>query len=271
MGLPEKLASWETYMQVKKQQLELDMKQWTGSKLGMEFIKALCWHPAYLTFIQDTLCEMPGWMKHTLISRLLREILNQIHRWCYPYGRKWRGIKKSLGEGERGSEKFGLKLNIQKWRSWHLVASLHGKSWQVAGETMVTVIDFIFWAPKSLWTVIEATKLKDTCSLEEKKWWTYLYCSWLLSHVWLFETVAYQAPLSMGILQARTLEWVAMPTSRGSSNPGIEPRSLALKADFCSIPRSGRFPWRRECCPLQNSCLENSMERGAWFYTVWQN
>ena len=61
-------------MQVKKQQLELDMEQWTGSKLGKEYIKALYCHSAYLTYIQNTSYEMPGWMKHKLESRLLGEI-----------------------------------------------------------------------------------------------------------------------------------------------------------------------------------------------------
>ena len=61
-------------MQVKKQQLELDMKQWIGSKLGKEYIKAIYWHPAYLTYIQSTSREMPGWMKHKLESRLPGEI-----------------------------------------------------------------------------------------------------------------------------------------------------------------------------------------------------
>ena len=63
-------ASWETYMQVKKQQLELDMEQWTGSKLGKEYVRAVYCHPAYLTYMQSTSCEMPGWMKHKLESRL---------------------------------------------------------------------------------------------------------------------------------------------------------------------------------------------------------
>ena len=67
-------ASWEICMQVKKQQLELDMEQGTGSKLGKEYIKAVCCHPAYLTSMQSTSCEMPGWMKHKLESRLLGEI-----------------------------------------------------------------------------------------------------------------------------------------------------------------------------------------------------
>ena len=61
-------------MQVKKQQLELNMKQWTDSKLGKEYGKALYCHPAYLTYMQSTLCEMPGWMKHKLESRLPEEI-----------------------------------------------------------------------------------------------------------------------------------------------------------------------------------------------------
>jgi len=67
-------ASWETCMQVKKQQLEQDMEQWTGSKLGKEYIKAVYCHPAYLTYMQSTSCEMPGWMKHKLESRLAEEI-----------------------------------------------------------------------------------------------------------------------------------------------------------------------------------------------------
>ena len=61
--------SWETCMQVKKQQLELDMEQQTGSKLGKKYIKAVYCHPAYLTYIQSTSCEMSGWMKHKLESR----------------------------------------------------------------------------------------------------------------------------------------------------------------------------------------------------------
>ena len=61
-------------MQVKKQQLELDKEQWTGSKLGKEYVKAVYCHPAYLTDTQSTSCKMPGWMKHKLESRLPGEI-----------------------------------------------------------------------------------------------------------------------------------------------------------------------------------------------------
>ena len=61
-------------MQVKKQQLELDMEEQTGSKLGKEYVKAVYCHPAYLTYMQSTSCEMLGWMKLKLESRLPGEI-----------------------------------------------------------------------------------------------------------------------------------------------------------------------------------------------------
>ena len=62
------------YMKIKKQQLDLDMEQQIGSKLGKEYVKALYCHLAYLTYKQSTSYKMPGWMKHKLESRLLREI-----------------------------------------------------------------------------------------------------------------------------------------------------------------------------------------------------
>ena len=61
-------------MQVKKQELEMDMEQQTGYKLRKEYVKAVYCHPAYLTSMQSTSCEMPGWMKHKLESRLPGEI-----------------------------------------------------------------------------------------------------------------------------------------------------------------------------------------------------
>ena len=61
-------------MQVKKQQLEMDMEQQTGSKLGKEYVKAVYCHPAYLTSMQSTSCKMLGWMKQKLESKLLGEI-----------------------------------------------------------------------------------------------------------------------------------------------------------------------------------------------------
>ena len=69
MRIPDLPASWEIYVQVKKQQLEPDREQWTGFKLGKEYIKPVCCLPVYLTYMQSTSCEILGWMKHKLESR----------------------------------------------------------------------------------------------------------------------------------------------------------------------------------------------------------
>ena len=74
MGVPEHLTYFLRKEQVKKQQLELDMEQQTGSKLEKEYIKAVYCHPAYLSHMQSTSCKMPGWMKHKLEPSLLGEI-----------------------------------------------------------------------------------------------------------------------------------------------------------------------------------------------------
>ena len=65
-------------MQNKKQQLELDMEQQAGSKLGKEYIKAVYCHPAYLTYMQSKSCKMPGWMNHRLESGLPGEITSDM-------------------------------------------------------------------------------------------------------------------------------------------------------------------------------------------------
>ena len=67
-------ATSKICMEVKKQQLESNMEQKTGSKLGKEDIKAVYCHAAYLTYMQSTSCEMLGWKKHNLESRLPGEI-----------------------------------------------------------------------------------------------------------------------------------------------------------------------------------------------------
>ena len=74
-------------------------------------------------------------------------------------------LKSLLMKVKEESDKVGLKLNIQKMKT---MASGPITSWQIDGETMETVTDFIFWCPKSLQMVTAAMKLKDTCSLEEK-------------------------------------------------------------------------------------------------------
>ena len=90
-------------MQVKKQQLESDMEQQTGSKLGKEYFKAVYFHPAYLTYMQNTSCEMLGWMKHKLESTLLGEISITSYMQMVPLlKQKGRRTKEPLDEGERG-------------------------------------------------------------------------------------------------------------------------------------------------------------------------
>ena len=74
-------------------------------------------------------------------------------------------LESLLMKVQEESEKVGLKLNIQKTK---IMASGPITSWQIAGETIETVTDFISWAPKSLQMVTAAMKLKDACSLEEK-------------------------------------------------------------------------------------------------------
>ena len=76
-------------------------------------------------------------------------------------------LKSLLMKVEEESEKVGLKLNIQKTK---IMASSPITSWQIDGETVETVSDFIFWTPKSLQMVIAAMKLKDAYSLEGKLW-----------------------------------------------------------------------------------------------------
>ena len=97
-----------------------------------------------------------------------RNINNLRYAWYHPYGRKQR-TKEPFDEGERGDWKAGLKLNIQKTK---IMAINPITSWEIDGETMETVTDFILGAPKSLQMVTAAMKLKDTCSLEEKLWST---------------------------------------------------------------------------------------------------
>ena len=121
------LISWETCMQVKKQQLELDMEQLTSSKLENEYDNAVYCHPAYVTYMQNTSCEISAWMNHKLESRLLEEIQQpQIYRY-HSNGRKWRITKKPLNEGNRWVKKLALNLAFKTLKSWHLISSLHDK------------------------------------------------------------------------------------------------------------------------------------------------
>ena len=97
-------------MQVKKQQVELDMEQQTGSKSGKEYVKAVYYHPAYLTSMQSTSCKMPGWMKHKLESRLLGRNINNL---------RYADDTTIMAESEELKNKEPLdESERREWKSW---------------------------------------------------------------------------------------------------------------------------------------------------------
>ena len=105
-------------MQVRKQQLELDMEQQTGSKSGKEYVKAVYCHPAYLTYMQSITCKMPGWMKHKLESRLQEERIKNL-RYADDttfMAEREEELKSLLMKVKEECEKAGLKLSIQKMK-----------------------------------------------------------------------------------------------------------------------------------------------------------
>ena len=126
--------SWEICMHVKKQQLETDMEQWTGSignQLGKEYIKALYYNPAYLTYMQSTSWKMLDWIKHKLESRLQGEIsIISGMQMIPPYGRRLRGTEEPLDESKRGEWKSCLKTQHSKNKD-HGIQSHHftANSW----------------------------------------------------------------------------------------------------------------------------------------------
>ena len=110
---------------------------------------------------------MLGWMNHKLASRLPGEISTapEVQMKTNLMAKSKEELNSLSMRVKEVSEKAGLKLNIQKTK---IMASSPITSSQIDGETMETVTDFFWGAPKSLQMVIEAMKLKDTCSLEEK-------------------------------------------------------------------------------------------------------
>ena len=142
------------------------MEQHTGSKSGKEYIKAVYCHPAYLTYMQSTSCEMPGWMKNKLESRLPGEIsISSDMHMTKSEEESEEELKSLLMKVKEESEKVGLKLNIQKTK---IMASGPITSWQIDGETMETVTDFIFLGSKITADGDCSHESKDTHSLEEK-------------------------------------------------------------------------------------------------------
>ena len=151
-------------MQVRKQ-LELNMEQQTGSKLGKEYIKPAYCHPAYLTYMQHhEKCWAGG---STAGIKIDRRNINNL-RYADDttlMAESEEELKSLLMKMKEEGEKVGLKCNIQKTK---IMASGPITSWEIDGKTVETVSNFIFWAPKSLQMVTAAMKLKEAYSLEEK-------------------------------------------------------------------------------------------------------
>ena len=149
---------------VKKQQLELDMEQQTGSKLAKDCILSPCLFNLYVEYIMRNagLDEAQAGIK--IAGRNINNLTNDTSLDDTSLmARKQRGTKCLLMKVKEESEKAGLKLNIQKTK---IMASSPITSWQIDGETMKTVRDFIFLGSTA------AMKLKDAFSLEEKLWQT---------------------------------------------------------------------------------------------------
>ena len=154
-------------MQVRKQQLEPDMKQQTGSKSGKQYIKAVYFHHAYLTYMQSTSWEMLDWMKNKLESRLPGEIqVTSDMQMIYPYAESEEELKSLLLKVKEENEKAGLKLSIQKTK---IMTSIPITSWQKNGETMEIVTGFISLGSKITADGDCSHEIKR-CSLEEKLW-----------------------------------------------------------------------------------------------------
>ena len=124
-------------MLVRKQQLELDMEQQTVSKLGKEYDKAVYCHPAYLTYVQSTSCELPGLDEAQAGIKISRRNINNL-RYADDttlMAEREEEIKSLLMKVKGESEKVDLKLKIQKTK---IMASGPITSWEIDGDTMET-------------------------------------------------------------------------------------------------------------------------------------
>ena len=134
-------------MEVKKQQLEQYIDQWTSSKLGKEYIKAIYRHPAYLTFLKSTSCEMLSLMTHKW-NQDFQEKYQQPHisvDTTTLMAESEEQLKNLLIRVKEENEKAGLNFSIQKTK---ILASSPITSWQIEGEKVETETDFIFLVSK---------------------------------------------------------------------------------------------------------------------------
>ena len=143
------------------------MEQWTGSKSGKEYIKAAYCHPGYLFNLYAEYTKRNAGMDEAQAGiKIVRRNINNLR---YPDDitlmAESRRTKEPLNEMKEESKKVDLKLNIQKTK---IMTSGPITSWQIDGERVKTVRDFIFGGSTSLQMVTAAMKLKEACSLEEK-------------------------------------------------------------------------------------------------------
>ena len=147
-----------------------DMEQQTGSKSGKEYVKAVCiLSPCLFNLYAEYIMRNAGLKEAQAGIKIAGRNINNL-RYADDttlMAGSEEELKSLLMKVKEESEKVGLKLNIQKTK---IMKSGPITSWQIDGETVEMVSDFIFWAPKSLQMVITAMKLKDTYSLEGKLW-----------------------------------------------------------------------------------------------------
>ena len=150
-----------------KQQLELDVEQQTGSKSGKEVRQGCILSSCLFNFYAEHIMRNAGLQEAQAGIKIARRNINNL-RYADDttlMAESEEELKSLLMKVKEESEKVSLKLNIQKTK---IMAFGHITSWEIDGETVETVSDFIFWAPKSLQKVTAAMKLKDAYSLEGK-------------------------------------------------------------------------------------------------------
>ena len=159
-------------MQVKKQQLEPDMKQLTSSKLGKEYIKAAYCQPAYLAYMKSTSCEILGWKKHKPESRLQGDIsITSDMQMTPPLWQKAKKNWEPLDESESREWKSWLKAQHSENEEHGIWShNFMGSRWEKKWKQWKQCQTLFLGAPKSLQMVTAAMKLKDAYSLEGKLW-----------------------------------------------------------------------------------------------------
>ena len=154
-------------MQVRKQQLELDNGTTDWFQIGKGVCQGCILSPCLFNFYAEYIMRNAGLEEAQAGVKISGRNINNL-RYADDttlVAESEDELKSLLMKVKEESEKVGLKLNIQKTK---IMASGPITPWEIDGETMETVSDFIFWAPKSLQMVIAAMKLKDAYSLEEK-------------------------------------------------------------------------------------------------------